>query len=407
MWGEKTRVLGYQQTVYGGELDGVNMALTYALQRAQERPLPTSSIIIFADNQSAVTKACAPTSSAGQQQRQDNLHLLNSLLEIAPQLTVELHWVPGHVDVEGNERADEAAKAGASVEKTEEEGYRDVRGLVRIGRTRRSERGRTGAAGGRGERDGASEETLRGLSGRASGVARIGAGGVVGGAKDGGDDGDGDSRGEEAVEGRGEERRKERSKGPTSDDDADRSTGPSATTSLPRSSPLPLSISALKNTYYQQLQHRWALGWAASFKINPTTGKTRRRVDTRPPSAHTLRLHSSLPRPLSSILTQLRTGRSHLHADLYRTRCHPNDKCECGARETRQHYLLSCPLYTHQRRLLHQHFKEDATDITSLLTDPSRIHHTLAFILDTGRFPRYHSTLPPPPPPRRDRKSVV
>jgi hypothetical protein len=112
------------------------------------------------------------------------------------------------------------------------------------------------------------------------------------------------------------------------------------------------------------------------------------------PSAHTLPLHSGLPRCLSSLLTQLRTGRSHLRADLYRTRSWPTDRCDCGTCETHQHFFLACPLFSSQCAAVYRAFGADALDLCALLTDSSRIHHTLHFIMDTGRFPRYHSEVP-------------
>ncbi|GAA5950386.1 hypothetical protein JCM10213_005827 [Rhodosporidiobolus nylandii] len=100
---------------------------------------------------------------------------------------------------------------------------------------------------------------------------------------------------------------------------------------------------------------------------------------------------AGLPRPLSSLLTQLRNGQSHLAADRYRARVVASDRCECGSPETVSHFLLSCPLYRPQRRALAAAVGPHFRNLPLLLTAPEVVRHTLAFVLATGRFSRYHT----------------
>ncbi|GAA5981420.1 hypothetical protein JCM11641_004757, partial [Rhodosporidiobolus odoratus] len=150
---------------------------------------------------------------------------------------------------------------------------------------------------------------------------------------------------------------------------------------------LPKSRSALLAEFDLALPARWNALWRAPG----VRGAPLRRVDHHQPSRHILRLHKSLPRPLSSLLTQLRNGHSHLLADRFRSRTSSSDRCACGnAPETLSHFLLSCPLYRSPRFDLAKAVGTHYQDLSFLLTSHTAIPHTLAFVLATERFSRYH-----------------
>ena len=163
-------------------------------------------------------------------------------------------------------------------------------------------------------------------------------------------------------------------------DEVDEDVGPG----LPGGDEVRKSVSAVKDVHARELKAEWARQWATRKE-----GAKLRQVDSAPQSSLSLSRHASLKRYQSSILTQLRTGRSHLQADLYKTRSAVDDRCQCGAVENRHHFLLTCPLYAAERIKLRTAVGRGATDLTVLLNDPAAVPHTMQFVDDTARFPRY------------------
>ncbi|SCV73783.1 BQ2448_6213 [Microbotryum intermedium] len=102
------RGLGTQQTVYSAELDGITLAmrmLLHAPPATRER-----RIVICVDNQAAVRVATSTRTGPGQAQRIEIRRLYLELKEELELKSIKLQWVPGHVEIDGNELADEAAK---------------------------------------------------------------------------------------------------------------------------------------------------------------------------------------------------------------------------------------------------------------------------------------------------------
>ncbi|GAA5998190.1 hypothetical protein JCM11641_002667, partial [Rhodosporidiobolus odoratus] len=117
----KGMAMGQHQPVYAAELVGVRLALSTISAMLASRSAPESAptpIHLFLDNQSAVLNSCSPASTSGQHLRRYNLTLYRSLLSAYPHVSLTVHWVPGHIGVEGNEAADAAAKtaSGRAVE---------------------------------------------------------------------------------------------------------------------------------------------------------------------------------------------------------------------------------------------------------------------------------------------------
>ncbi|GAA5848396.1 hypothetical protein JCM8547_004502 [Rhodosporidiobolus lusitaniae] len=278
--------MGQFQTVYAAELVGIRLALDVLDRLAPFFP-PNEPLhaYLFLDNQSAASNFCSTDASPGQSLRLENLTRYRTLKRKHPHLHLNLHWVPGHVGVEGNEAADLAAKEAAFAAVEGEEG------------------------------------------------------------------------GQHAV-----------------DVPVDMLSGAT----------FPESRSALRAYFDLDLPERWNASWRSPG----TFGAPLRRVDHHAPSKHILRLHERLPRRLSSLLTQLRDGHSHLKADRYRSRVSPTDRCECGAPETLSHFLLSCPLYRRQRAVLAQQVGPQFRDVARLMSDPLVVPFVLEYCMATERFSR-------------------
>ena len=107
-----TTNLGKGQIVYNGELEGITRAFEYAADVAT----PGQEIRIHADNQAAIHRLKGPSDNPGQAWQLRCFKAARRIM--SKNATVSLHWVPGHEDIEGNERADQLAKAAAIMHPT-------------------------------------------------------------------------------------------------------------------------------------------------------------------------------------------------------------------------------------------------------------------------------------------------
>lgn len=97
-------------TVCYAELYGILMAtsLTHIIINVEKQPGITSAII-YTDNQAAIQKIKDPNSAkSGQHLVQSIVTMINGLRNTGAK--IELHWVPAHVGIAGNEKADREAK---------------------------------------------------------------------------------------------------------------------------------------------------------------------------------------------------------------------------------------------------------------------------------------------------------
>jgi hypothetical protein len=81
-----------------------------------------------------------------------------------------------------------------------------------------------------------------------------------------------------------------------------------------------------------------------------TTGKHLQKIDKALPGKHTNKLYNALNRKAAAILVQLRTNISRLNTYLSKINVAETDRCECGMRETVQHFLFSCLRWRNERR---------------------------------------------------------
>jgi len=108
----KKRNLGKDSdyNVFAGELTAIDLGI-YIIKEANHR---YENCILYIDSQVAIQSIMKPFRQSGQQIIQgihDQIDILNT--------SITMIWIPGHMDIPGNEAADEAAK---QVVQTEHEG---------------------------------------------------------------------------------------------------------------------------------------------------------------------------------------------------------------------------------------------------------------------------------------------
>jgi hypothetical protein len=123
--------------------------------------------------------------------------------------------------------------------------------------------------------------------------------------------------------------------------------------------------------------------------------------DKRPPAMHLRRiimkdgnqygptLYNKIPsRNLCAKTIQLRTGHCGLNKYLCRFGIIDSPVCECGSgQETVEHFLLECPLYREQRRVLRNKVGSGRMRVDVLLGDwKTIVEHTADFIKNSGRL---------------------
>ena len=99
-----------ESMVYAGELEAIHMAITHAKELATE----ITGCRIFTDSQPAIKSIAKPRRQSGQSIIKRILDEIEELQRTKSAYTLSFEWVPGHVGIEGNEKADEAAKKAAT-----------------------------------------------------------------------------------------------------------------------------------------------------------------------------------------------------------------------------------------------------------------------------------------------------
>ena len=94
-------------TVYSAELRGIELALILAL-RQKVRSRTIREVTVFTDNQAAIRSLVNSSGRPGLATIRDIIRKIEQLREL--QIAISFQWVSVHIGIEGNERADIAAK---------------------------------------------------------------------------------------------------------------------------------------------------------------------------------------------------------------------------------------------------------------------------------------------------------
>jgi hypothetical protein len=109
----RLRSLGDRQTVWAGEAEGAHLALSASLPVLL--PFAITSLTLYINNQALLLSPFSPSPSPGQQQQLRLRSLVTHIQQHTPDLAITFTWSPGHLDIDGDERADELAKRGAEL----------------------------------------------------------------------------------------------------------------------------------------------------------------------------------------------------------------------------------------------------------------------------------------------------
>jgi ribonuclease HI len=102
--------------VYTAELTAIQLGINMAAKSHEQY----DKCFIYVDNQSSIQAIEKPKQQSGQYIIRNILQSLEELQNRRPNLEFKIEWVPGHMDITGNEKADEEAKRAALEQLTEE-----------------------------------------------------------------------------------------------------------------------------------------------------------------------------------------------------------------------------------------------------------------------------------------------
>ena len=157
--------------------------------------------------------------------------------------------------------------------------------------------------------------------------------------------------------------------------------------------PTPLGIYHLTAAIKVLIHRHIMRGWGKMWQDGDTGHTLFRLSDT--PSKKTLVVHRNLPRPLSSVLTQMRTGNIGLRNFLYNRGIQKieSDICPCGqASQTVEHVPLNCRRHSALRDEMwteENGRRRRITDLCSILNTPALAIKATRFIVQTrllGQF---------------------
>src|SRR5438034_3469432 len=100
--------------VFDAELFASDKAFKVALDQIS---CYTKDIWVFSDSQAAIQRIQKSGVNAGQNHVLA-IEKLTAKIKAKYQVNIHLNWVPGHMNIKGNELADQAAKKGTELQKT-------------------------------------------------------------------------------------------------------------------------------------------------------------------------------------------------------------------------------------------------------------------------------------------------
>ena len=115
--------MGKLAEVYDAKMLALLKGLETAIEFQQETPNANrrhTRIILFADNTASVTAITKEDPRSSQQISQKFVETTIAFLNANRRATIEISWVPGHMGIEGNDRADTLVKEATGLKPARE-----------------------------------------------------------------------------------------------------------------------------------------------------------------------------------------------------------------------------------------------------------------------------------------------